>query len=647
MSTIPASAIVNVNPGVLSAAGNDLQLLGIEVTQSYRVPVGTVASYPSAAAVAAAFGAGSVQANNATTYFNGYTGKSAVPQAMLFAQWVAGGVGAWLQSGNINALGLAAIKALSGSLSIVVDGYTFSAGSLNLSSATSFSSAATLIATALNTSLPAGASVTGAIAPATSSFTGSITGSVLTVSAVASGIIVPGTVVTGTGVTAATQVLSQLSGTTNGIGTYAVSITQSVPVGTSLTGAYGLLTVSAVSSGTLSVGQTLSGSGVTAGTRIMGLGTGAGATGTYYVTPSQTASSTTVTATGTALAVTFDSVSNGFLVSSGTVGASSTIAYATGTLAASLLMTAITGATISQGSAAQLPGTFMNAIVAQTQNWAAFFTDFDPDNLVGNGQKQLFAAWVNSTNNRFAYICWDTDLTPTLSTNATTSLGAILAASASNGTILIWEPSDLGHAAFVAGTIASVNYSATNGQITLFGRTQAGLVASVSNQTVSANLDANGYNYVGAYGTANAQFVFFNKGVISGSFAWANTYTNQIWLSAQFQVALLKFLLTINSVPYNQAGNALIEGACAGVIAAAINCSVVVAGVTLSAAEIQNVNQNAGANVAQVLQTQGFYLQVQNSSPATRQARSSPPINFWYTDGGSVQQIILSSIDAQ
>ena len=111
MSTIPASAIVNVNPGVLSAAGNDLQLLGIEVTQSYRVPVGTVASYPSAAAVAAAFGAGSVQANNATTYFNGYTGKSAVPQAMLFAQWVAGGVGAWLQSGNINALGLAATRA--------------------------------------------------------------------------------------------------------------------------------------------------------------------------------------------------------------------------------------------------------------------------------------------------------------------------------------------------------------------------------------------------------------------------------------------------------------------------------------------------------------------------------------------------------
>ena len=647
MATIPASAIVSINPGVLSASGNDLQLLGIEVTHSRRVPVGSVASYPSAAAVAAVFGAGSLQAANATVYFNGYTNKTAVPQALLFAQWVAGGVGAWLQSGNISVLGLAAIQALSGTLSLVVDGYTYSAGALNLSSATSFSSAATLIATALNASLPAGGSVTGAIAPSTSAFTGGIAGSVLTVSAVASGLVVPGTIVAGTGVTAYTTVLSQLSGTANGVGTYAVSITQSVPAGSSLTGAYGTLTVSAVGSGTLSVGQTLSYSGVTAPTKILGLGTGAGGTGTYYVNPSQTASSTTITSTGSALAVTFDSVSGGFLVKSGSVGSGSTIAYATGSLSASLLMTALTSAVISQGAFAQLPGDFMNAIVAQTQNWATFFTDFDPDNLAGNGQKQLFAAWVNSTNDRFAYVCWDTDPAPTLSASASTSLGAILAASQSNGTILVWEPSDLSHAAFVCGMIASVNYSATNGQIPYFGRSQAGLVASVSNQTVAANLDANGYNYVGAYATANQQFVFFNKGQISGSFAWANTYMNQIWLGAQFQVALMTFLTTINSVPYNEPGNALIEGACAGVIAAALNCGVVVPGITLSAAEVQTVNQSAGVNVAPAIQAQGFYFQILPSSPSTRQARSSPPINFWYTDGGSVQQISLNSIDVQ
>lgn len=56
------------------------------------------------------------------------------------------------------------------------------------------------------------------------------------------------------------------------------------------------LTVSAVSSGTLSVGMIISGTGITSGTTITALGTGTGGTGTYTVSVSQTASSTTVTA---------------------------------------------------------------------------------------------------------------------------------------------------------------------------------------------------------------------------------------------------------------------------------------------------------------------------------------------------------------
>jgi len=58
------------------------------------------------------------------------------------------------------------------------------------------------------------------------------------------------------------------------------------------------LTVSGVTSGKLAIGQTLSGSGITAGTKITAFGTGTGGTGTYTVDTSQSASSTTVTATG-------------------------------------------------------------------------------------------------------------------------------------------------------------------------------------------------------------------------------------------------------------------------------------------------------------------------------------------------------------
>lgn len=65
---------------------------------------------------------------------------------------------------------------------------------------------------------------TGSIANAT----GSISGTTLTVSAVADGTIVAGATVTGTGVTAGTLIVSQLTGTTGGAGTYTVSASQTV-----------------------------------------------------------------------------------------------------------------------------------------------------------------------------------------------------------------------------------------------------------------------------------------------------------------------------------------------------------------------------------------------------------------------------------
>ena len=57
------------------------------------------------------------------------------------------------------------------------------------------------------------------------------------------------------------------------------------------------LDVSAVTNGLLAVGQTISGTGVTAGTTITALGTGTGGTGTYTVSASQLVASTTITAT--------------------------------------------------------------------------------------------------------------------------------------------------------------------------------------------------------------------------------------------------------------------------------------------------------------------------------------------------------------
>jgi hypothetical protein len=69
----------------------------------------------------------------------------------------------------------------------------------------------------------------------TASFTGSIATTTLTVSAVSAGSLFPSMQLTGTGVTAGTRIVAQLTGTTGGAGTYTVSVSQTVS-STAMTG---------------------------------------------------------------------------------------------------------------------------------------------------------------------------------------------------------------------------------------------------------------------------------------------------------------------------------------------------------------------------------------------------------------------------
>lgn len=73
------------------------------------------------------------------------------------------------------------------------------------------------------------------LVPRTAAFTGSIATTTLTVSAVSAGTIYPSMQISGTGVTAGTRIVEQLTGTPGGVGTYAVSISQTA-ASTAMTG---------------------------------------------------------------------------------------------------------------------------------------------------------------------------------------------------------------------------------------------------------------------------------------------------------------------------------------------------------------------------------------------------------------------------
>lgn len=143
---------------------------------------------------------------------------------------------------------------------------------------------------------PSSTSFTASIAASTFSVTGSIANDVLTVTAVGSGTVVAGGLISGTGIATGTKVLAQISGTIGGIGTYRVSIPEQTVASTTVSGTYGTMTVTAVGSGVLGVGQSLlSGTSVVVGTRITQLGTGTGGTGTYIVDNNTVVTSTAIT----------------------------------------------------------------------------------------------------------------------------------------------------------------------------------------------------------------------------------------------------------------------------------------------------------------------------------------------------------------
>lgn len=137
-----------------------------------------------------------------------------------------------------------------------------------------------------------GATATGStIAAESFSVTGSIANDVLTVTAVGSGTIVAGATISGTGIASGTKVVSQVSGTAGGVGAYLVSIAEQTVASTTVSGTWGLFTVGTVTAGgPFEVGDVLNATGsVVAGTTITQLLTGDGGSASTFAVDNDTA----------------------------------------------------------------------------------------------------------------------------------------------------------------------------------------------------------------------------------------------------------------------------------------------------------------------------------------------------------------------
>jgi hypothetical protein len=506
VNSIPASQLVAVRPGVLGTGGNPLSLNGVFLDNSSgggAIPIGQVMAFADATDVEDFFGANSPEAIAGNIYFSGFIGSNTVPGTVYFVQYNTAAVAGYARGASLAGTTLTALQALSGTLTLSIDGVSTVSAAINLAAATSFSNAAALIQTGLQGGTP------------------------------------------------------------------------------------------------------------------------------------------TNTAT-----VTYDSIRAAFVITSPTTGSASAITVAAvDSLATGLGLTAAAGAVTSAGAAASVPATLMNAIVASTQNWFKFTSIVEPVLSV----KEAFGAWVQTTDDTYCYVASDSDITPTESSSAAGSFGAIVVANNWDGVVAIYDPLVNGAngtlAAFNLGATASIDPTEIDGNTSFAYLQQAGLVTSVTNATIANNLIANGYNFYGAYATANQPFQFYQPGFMAGQWQSDQNYTNQRIINSGLQLAILTFRASVKSLPYNQLGYNGIRTACLGPINQNISFGSIQPGVTLSPSQAAAVNQAAGTKIDGTLSTVGWYLQVLDPGSVVRGQGGSPNCTFWYTSGGSIRVIDLASID--
>lgn len=371
--------------------------------------------------------------------------------------------------------------------------------------------------------------------------------------------------------------------------------------------------------------------------------TGVDLSGAASFSEAATLLQTAIAAKASDTTVTYSSLFKAFTVRSGTTGANSAISYArspaAGTDLATLLnLTEATGAVLSQGTAAMSVAENFNAIRAVTDNWASFTTLWEAD----AEEMVELDAWAASRPVQYLYVPWTHAATATVQGSAADPSSVLHEANAGASLKPVYAPS-ADYAVMVLGMIASINWNQKNSTISLAFKAQDGLAATVNDGATATVLTDKGYNFYGNYSTRNDNFVFLYDGAMFGDYGYADPFINAIWLNNAIQVSIMNGLTSVNRVPYNDPGYTLVRAWIMDVVKRAQMNGVIEAGITLSEGQKAELAREAGLDIAAYLDSDGFYLQILDPGAAVRAKRGSPLVSLWYTYGGSVNRISLTS----
>lgn len=251
------------------------------------------------------------------------------------------------------------------------------------------------------------------------------------------------------------------------------------------------------------------------------------------------------------------------------------------------------------------------------------------------------ATYLNGIEDDFCFFA-QTNNTASLNSGDTTALKAQV--SALKNVYVQWGT--VANTVFSSAIGACVDYE--NGiALNWAFKSQTGLVADVTTDSVYDALTENGYNFYATYGLKATSDNFLMNGNVTGIYNFVDSLYNSIWLKDSLQRDLLLLFTNVGQIGYNIQGYSLIKSALQNTINLALNNNVISTGITLSTAQIIQLSQELGEDVSATLESNGYILIVDDPGAQARITRQSPICKLIYTYSGGINKIVLESIQVQ
>lgn len=339
----------------------------------------------------------------------------------------------------------------------------------------------------------------------------------------------------------------------------------------------------------------------------------------------------------------YDSNRNVFTLITETTGDNASIEYATASttgtdLGALLGFTQQAGAVLSEGSNALTEAENLNLITAVSRNWVGFTTLWETT----LEEATAMAEWADIDDD-YVLVDWSTDTK--MLNQSTQQATKAYELSQLNFNCLCEVYGTAQYAALMLACGASIDWSALNGIKTWFAKTTSGLNANVVDDSVATSLDNLRVNYLGAFATRNAEFIFINRGcMLSGIYGFLDTLYGMIWFKARIQRSIMDGFAMVNRAPYNPDGYAFIESWLLDPINDAKYNGIVNTGLALSQSQtVQLLSETGNRNISLDLYSKGYWYKIEDPSANVRSKRGSPRLGLWYAYAGSIQSISMNA----